>query len=342
MVYKVLSNYRPLISVIVPVYNGERYLHECLNSVRNQDYSNLEIICVNDGSIDSTEQILLNHANEDSRIEVIKQENLGVSAARNAGLDAAGGEFVMFLDADDTLSYDIVSNYLQYIERSVDHVVEGSELVEIKYDTEHLARYFYNAVRTQRLNSPCGKLYRLSLIKKWGIRFPTATSLGEDLLFNARFFQKVSDLLVVPGYRYRVRRVEGSATRSFRTTKYDELMYVHDSLRRLLDPVLGSKLDSLLNFIRIRALLSCGMSLIGTCAQSSSKTISKQLSEMERSNASLPVKHGDFVMRALGFSYNRLGLETTLRMFKIARCARNILSRCTQHTEQTTHYLGAK
>ncbi len=78
----------PLISVIVPVYNAEKYLHRCLNSVINQTYKNLEIICINDGSSDNSLAILKEYASSDARIKIIAQKNGGVSAARNAGLDS--------------------------------------------------------------------------------------------------------------------------------------------------------------------------------------------------------------------------------------------------------------
>lgn len=93
----------PTISVIVPVYNVEKYLPRCLESIRKQDFSNLEIICINDGSTDSSLSLLEIAAQLDPRITVINQPNSGVSAARNGGLDTASGEIIMFVDADDFL-----------------------------------------------------------------------------------------------------------------------------------------------------------------------------------------------------------------------------------------------
>ena len=91
------------VSLIVPVYNVEKYLGKCLESCRNQTLNDLEIICVDDGSTDSSGRILDEFAAEDSRVIVIHKENGGVSSARNAGLKAANGELIMFLDADDFL-----------------------------------------------------------------------------------------------------------------------------------------------------------------------------------------------------------------------------------------------
>ncbi len=91
----------PLISIIIPVYNVEKYLSKCLDSVINQTYKNLEIICINDSSQDNSLKILKRYAEIDSRIKVIVKENEGVSEARNRGLDVSNGEYIMFVDADD-------------------------------------------------------------------------------------------------------------------------------------------------------------------------------------------------------------------------------------------------
>ncbi|MBR5160328.1 MAG: glycosyltransferase family 2 protein, partial [Thermoguttaceae bacterium] len=91
----------PAISVIIPVYNVEPYLRECLDSVVNQTFRDIEIICVNDGSTDGSPAILEEYAAKDSRIIIIHQQNGGLSAARNSGMNAAKGDFILFVDSDD-------------------------------------------------------------------------------------------------------------------------------------------------------------------------------------------------------------------------------------------------
>ena len=95
-----------MISIIVPVYNTAPYLPQCLDSLVNQTYRDIEIICVNDGSTDNSPDILKAYAERDSRILVIHQENLGLSGARNKGLESARGEWVMFVDSDDWIGTD--------------------------------------------------------------------------------------------------------------------------------------------------------------------------------------------------------------------------------------------
>ena len=103
-----------LVSIIIPVYNAEKYLQQCLDSVVNQTYRNLEIICVNDGSLDASPEILGQYAAMDSRIKVISQENMGISGARNTGIYAVSGAFIMFVDADDWLDLNTCETALRH------------------------------------------------------------------------------------------------------------------------------------------------------------------------------------------------------------------------------------
>ena len=105
----------PLVSIIVPVYNTEKFVDKCLNSISNQIYKNLEIIIVNDGSTDNSFSICEKHKNIDSRIKILNQKNQGLSAARNAALKIASGEFISFIDSDDFIEPDFISTNLNTI-----------------------------------------------------------------------------------------------------------------------------------------------------------------------------------------------------------------------------------
>ena len=104
-------NENPKISVILPVYNVEKYLRQCLDSVINQTYKNLEIILVNDGSTDNSGKICEEYALNDERIKVIHKENGGISSARNAAIDIAKGQYITFIDSDD----DVELDYIDYL-----------------------------------------------------------------------------------------------------------------------------------------------------------------------------------------------------------------------------------
>ena len=114
-----IANKTPLISVIVPVYKVEQFIHRCVDSILNQTYTNLEIILVDDGSPDRCGEICDEYAEKDSRIRVIHQENSGVSAARNAGLDICTGDYIAFVDSDDYIEADMLQQLLSGI-RSAD------------------------------------------------------------------------------------------------------------------------------------------------------------------------------------------------------------------------------
>jgi len=111
------KNPTSLVSIIIPVYNVEKYLRECLDSVLNQSYANLEIICVDDGSTDSSPQILEEYAGKDERIQIIRKDNGGQSSARNVGFDVSKGEYVYYLDSDDSISQNAIERCVEVSER---------------------------------------------------------------------------------------------------------------------------------------------------------------------------------------------------------------------------------
>jgi len=128
----------PIISVIIPVYNVEDYLRECLDSVVNQTYKNLEIVCVNDGSEDSSPEILAEYAAKDERIKIVNKENGGLSSARNAGLNTARGKYVYFLDSDDTIRSDAMRICSEISDREQLDVLYFD--AEINYENEEIKK----------------------------------------------------------------------------------------------------------------------------------------------------------------------------------------------------------
>lgn len=195
----------PLISVIIPVYNVEKYLRRCLDSVVAQTYRNLEIICVDDGSVDESGKICDQYAVRDARIKVIHQENQGLSAARNRGLDAAEGEYIAFVDSDDYILEDMYKKMLdKLLDYSVDLCVcqwqyefsDGRQVVKKKniappiYGRKtslEFARFLYrgnyeNGVVVAAWN----KLYRRALLDT--IHFEGR--IHEDDAFNGRIMAK--------------------------------------------------------------------------------------------------------------------------------------------------------
>lgn len=183
-----------MISVIIPVYNAEKYLRECVNSVCTQTYSDLQIILVDDGSKDASGAICDALAEKDPRVQVIHQSNQGVSAARNAGLKAATGDLVSFIDADDTLDpdmYEFLVRLMEEHDADISHCayrhIVGEE-VRLVHDT----RQVYPQSRNEALQCLVGsrlfvgslwnKLYRCEVLK--GLRFDEDIKINEDILYN--------------------------------------------------------------------------------------------------------------------------------------------------------------
>ena len=111
------------VSVIIPVYNGERFIEQCLNSVLNQTYENLEIICINDGSTDQSLKKLKEYAAKDDRVVVLSQENKGMSGARNSGMDIATGQYIAFVDCDDYIDVTMIEKLVDIANRTEAEIV---------------------------------------------------------------------------------------------------------------------------------------------------------------------------------------------------------------------------
>lgn len=181
----------PLLSVIVPVYNAAGMLPRGLGSLCSQTYRRVEIICVDDGSTDNSLEVLREYASRDGRIKVIQQENAGVSAARNRGLDAATGELVAFVDADDWLEPGAYESAVQAFAEGGDIVcfgcvVDGASDAELE---EYCNRIPSGKVRVtpwlvSRMNaSVWNKVYCRKLLQDYDIRFPEGVAYGEDSAF---------------------------------------------------------------------------------------------------------------------------------------------------------------
>ena len=199
--------YEKKISVIIPFYNMELYLTRCLKSIINNSYKNLEIICVNDGSTDASLEILEKYKKEDSRIIIINQKNKGVSAARNAGLDIATGEFISFVDADDMIHSNFFTCLMSIMVKFDADITIGGYSRELKNEIDQ-GIVFESLSRAQFMQRrDCktliwGRIYKKNIIKN---RFDIGSKI-EDADFNAALISKNKNLKImytkVPLYFY--------------------------------------------------------------------------------------------------------------------------------------------
>lgn len=203
------------ISVIIPVYNVEKYLDKCIQSVVNQTYTNLEIILINDGSTDNSGCICDDWSRQDDRILVIHQKNSGVSKARNVGIEHAEGEYICFVDADDYLEGDGLKNLYSKMKEDtqlvcggyVDESIYGNVCVNDfdKYDD------LYECILHGTGGVPWGKLYRKDIINNHHIRFHEEIYISEDMIFNLEYGRYVQKWYVVQQNVYRYNRVNESS-----------------------------------------------------------------------------------------------------------------------------------
>ncbi len=196
------SQEQSLVSIIVPVYNGERFLAQCLDSLLGQTYKSIEIICVDDGSTDGTPAILEKYKEADSRIQLLRQENAGPGPARNRGIDAARGQYLYFFDADDWCESALIE---RAVARTEETDADMAVLTYNVFDQRIGSPFFADwAVLTDKFpnetfcwkdnpdwaframqNLPWNKFLRSDFVKANGLRFEEDVILTEDLMFSA-------------------------------------------------------------------------------------------------------------------------------------------------------------
>lgn len=243
------SLFLPLVSIIVPVWNAGSYLDACVGSLCSQNYPKLDIILVDDGSTDGSSERCDAAAKRDQRVRVIHQTCKGVSAARNAGLDAAAGEYVLFVDSDDQLRADAVMGALRCARNySADMVVCGYDVVEVLADGSTVRREGKSVRQEEMLdtnqrheknmaNRICaldndgllyqcwGKLYRRETIGD--LRFARDVAFGEDTVFVLDLLARGIRMVCSPQRSYLYLQHANSLVRGFRSGKAHDLEYSH-------------------------------------------------------------------------------------------------------------------
>lgn len=212
------------VSIVIPIYNTIEYqLCECINSIRNQTYENIEIILIDDGSEKYIEGICKEAELKDNRIHYYKQENKGVSSARNLGVSKATGDYIMFIDADDWLDedcieilqnktnfeYDIIAfSYIKEFEKHKELISVHNSNVDGKIKSE-----FYKIYNMHILGTSCMKLYKKEIFEN--CCFDEELKNAEDVEFNFRAFNSISNFFYVNKYFYHYRIQNQSAVRGF-------------------------------------------------------------------------------------------------------------------------------
>lgn len=226
-----------MVSIIIPVYNSENTINKCLNSCINQTYRDIEILLIDDGSTDASPQKCDDFQSKDNRIRVFHQKNAGVSSARNLGLEYAKGDFVTFVDSDDWINKDMIETLVN-VQKAKDYgiVICGHRIITDEdksqyndmyipeiYSIDQLAAFLLKPQNESAFRSPCGRLFKLSIIKNNDLWFNTELTLGEDTLFNYRYISFISSAVCVNNYYgYNVKKVFSleKSTRYYNSAKF--------------------------------------------------------------------------------------------------------------------------
>lgn len=197
----------PIVSIIVPVYNTEKYLSQCIDSILSQTFIDYELILVNDGSTDNSGKICDEYATKDNRIVVIHKENGGANKAREAGVIASNCEWVIFVDSDDIISKNAIETLYNNINDDIDIVIGQIEGYEYIPQTLNIDNYRKSLLRS-KYPGPVARIIKKSLFNNKTFDIPSYITIGEDLLMNIRLsFSATNSVVIIPDviYKYRFR-----------------------------------------------------------------------------------------------------------------------------------------
>lgn len=202
-----MNGINPRISVIVPVYKVENYLHRCVDSILSQSFTDFELLLIDDGSPDNCGAICDEYAAKDSRVRVFHKPNGGVSSARNLGLDNACGEWVAFVDSDYYVDIDYLSELAAYTKQdNVDFVVTLNTISNYTKDSnvvlQHDDLLLFSKYKFQDYCQPWGKLYSNKVLEKMGLRFNPNVHLMEDLMFALLYLYEIRRVAIIVSDKY--------------------------------------------------------------------------------------------------------------------------------------------
>lgn len=222
----------PKISIVVPVYNTEKYLEECVSSILLQTFKDFELILVNDGSVDKSAEICNRVAREYEQIRVFHQQNAGVTRARAKGVQEAYGEWICFVDSDDTLPVDALEKLNEATEDDTDIVVGFMETILQQDKWIDIFSYRKCCISGERIDpGPVAKLFRKSLFDSFVFDMSRQIVMGEDMLMNIRLsFMTEKDIRFVLRKVYNYRRHDDSCVARFLPTWEYEQVYHQERL----------------------------------------------------------------------------------------------------------------
>lgn len=226
-------NLKWLISIIIPIYNAEKYILKLTETLINQTYKNIEIILVNDGSTDNSLKICNELEKKDDRIKVIDKENGGVSSARNKGIEVSNGDYVTFIDADDNIGEN-------YIKKMVENIEDEYCLIKCNYKNKlkekilSKDKYLEKIISGEILGVCWGYLFNSKLLKN--IYFDKNTSYMEDSIFIVQYLLKIKNVKIIDNdlYIHNYNMESLTVSRNNIEKKIDEYLYSIDKIKKIL------------------------------------------------------------------------------------------------------------
>lgn len=241
-----------LVTIIVPVYNVEKYIYECVDSLIKQTYKNIEIILIDDGSKDKSGTICDNYAASDARIKVIHKQNEGLGFARNTGLKAAQGNFVTFIDSDDKADADLVENLVNGIyEANGDTCIGGFKRISangvIGFEERYAKAVFegknvYNNLFARMLGSAPDKhdairmsvwnvMYSMDIVRRHNIEFPSErVFISEDIIWDSEYYKYAKKAIVIDSTAYNYRITPGSLTQKYKPDMLEKICVLYNEM----------------------------------------------------------------------------------------------------------------
>ncbi len=292
---------QPLISIIVPAYNSAAFLPQCLDSLKDQSYRNLEFICINDGSIDGSLELLKEYAAADSRFVIIDQPNKGLSESRNAGINMAKGEYMMFVDSDDWIDTATCSIAMEaannHDTRTVlwtywkEYVDGKSQKVEIfdspKYfDRKSIRNLWLRIIGPgvedlatpqfiDSLSTAWGRIYDAEIIRRNRLKFIDTKEIGtEDLLFNVEYFKLCDSAIILTDALTHYRKY---ATTSLTNIHKADLPRKWQNLYRRITGIIGDDREAAMRLDNRRCCSIIGLGLNEVFSEHPRKEVTTEL-----------------------------------------------------------------
>ena len=241
---------KPKVSVIIPVYNSEKYIERCIESVLNQTFQNFELIVINDGSKDNSQEILEGYKEKyANKIMLINQENMGVSKTRNKAIKIANGEYIVFIDNDDYIDNDYIETHIQNIEEvNADIVMSGYRRVNIDKKVLFKQKLLNTNWSKYIVLAPWAKIYKREFLLKNNIEF-LDYAIGEDVYFNLVAFAKEPKIEIIDyiGYNWFFNTKSVSNTSQRGLSKNIDIRVLLDKILREYD-----KKDELIEYYFVR------------------------------------------------------------------------------------------